>query len=70
MRERATFDSMDEDRAARVKIDTYIAILKSRIPAMEHGALESRLEELLNDSNADVDDVILTLGEEFDPHKR
>jgi hypothetical protein len=60
----------DENREARAKIDQYVADLKSKVPAMEHGALESRLEELLNDSSADEDDVILTLGEEFDPHKK
>jgi hypothetical protein len=41
--------------------------LKSKIPATEHGALESRLEELLNDSSADPDDVISILRKEFDP---
>ena len=34
---------------------------------MEHGALESRVEELLNDPSADSDDVILILLQEFDP---
>ena len=52
---------------ARFRIDQYVAALKAKIPAMEHGALESRLEELLNDPSADEDDVMLTLGEEFDP---
>jgi hypothetical protein len=46
-------------------IDEYVATLKSKIPAMEHGALDSRLEELLNDSSADESDVISILGQEF-----
>lgn len=60
---------LDENPGARAKIDEYVDGLKSKVPAMEHAALESRLEELLNDSNADEDDVIRTLGDEFDPHK-
>ena len=36
-------------------------------PPMEHGALDSRVEELLNDPSADSDDVILILLQEFDP---
>jgi len=38
---------------------------------MEHGALDSRVEELINDPSADADDVILILLQEFDPeHNR
>jgi hypothetical protein len=48
-------------------IDEYIAQLKLKIPPMEHGALESRLEELLNDSSDTPDEVISILAEEFDP---
>jgi hypothetical protein len=51
----------------RARIDECVAQLRSIIPLPEHGALDSRLEELLNDSNADPDDVILILREEFDP---
>jgi hypothetical protein len=48
-----------------------VAKLKSTIPLLEHAALDSRLEELLNDSSADPDDVILILRQEFDPqHKQ
>jgi hypothetical protein len=50
-------------------IDEYVATLKSKIPQMEHGALDSRLEELLNDPNADENDVISILGQEFDPQQ-
>ena len=48
-------------------VDEYVATLKSKIPAMEHGALDSRAEELLNDPTADEDDVISILGQEFNP---
>ena len=48
-------------------IDQFIASLKSKIPQMEHAALDSRLEELLNDPNADEDDVIAILSQEFNP---
>jgi hypothetical protein len=59
---------MPEERPdAGSLIDEYVAKLKSRIPQAEHGALESRLEGLLNDPSADEDDVISILGEEFDP---
>ena len=62
---------MTEERPdAQAQIDECVAKLKSKIPPMEHGALESRLEELLNDPSADADDVILILRQEFDPdHK-
>ncbi len=56
---------MDEDRLKAV--NDAVAELKTKIPAAEHGALESRLEELRNDSSADEDDVISILREEFVP---
>jgi hypothetical protein len=55
----------EEQPDASVAIDEYIESLKSRIPASEHGALDSRLEELLNDPNADEGDVIAILQQEF-----
>ena len=63
---------MAEERSdARSRIDAAVAKLKSTIPLLEHAALDSRLEELLNDSSADRDDVILILRQEFDPqHKQ
>jgi hypothetical protein len=67
-RDQCYAQSMPEERnnpASRV--DEYIAELKARIPPMEHGAVDSRLEELLNDSSADQDDVIAILHREFDP---
>jgi hypothetical protein len=57
----------EEFSDARAPIDEYVARLKSTIPREDHGALDSRLEELLNDPSADPDDVILILGQEFDP---
>ena len=52
---------------AQAQIDECVAQLKSKIPPMEHGALDSRLEALLNDSSATPDEVVLILLEEFDP---
>ena len=49
------------------QIDECVARLKSKIPEIDHGALDSRVEELLNDPSADADDVVLILLEEFDP---
>jgi hypothetical protein len=56
-----------ENPDAQSKIDDCVAKLKSKIPHVEHGALDSRLEELLNDPSADADDVIEILQQEFDP---
>ena len=58
-------DMAEERPEPRSTVDEYVATLKSKIPTMEHGALESRVEELLNDPSADEDDVISILGEEF-----
>lgn len=52
------------------QIDQAVTRLKAAIPAMEHGAIDSRLEELLNDSNADAGDVISILYQEFNSPKR
>lgn len=61
---------MEERLDSRAPIDEYVARLKSVIPVAEHGALESRLDELLNDPSADADDIISILGEEFDPQRQ
>jgi hypothetical protein len=64
---------MKEDRSkvglpeVRSGIDECVAKLKSTIPPQEHGALDSRLEELLNDSSADEKDIISILQQEFNP---
>jgi len=52
---------------ADARINECVARLKSKIPPMEHGALDSRVEALLNDSSATVDEVISILLQEFDP---
>jgi hypothetical protein len=44
-----------------------VAILKAKIPPEDHGALDSRLEELINDPSTDDGDVITILRAEFDP---
>ena len=56
---------MEEQPGAGMEIDEYIESLKARIPESEHGALDSRLEELLNDPSADDGDVIAILHQEF-----
>lgn len=65
--EEITMNLAENGKDARRRIDECVAELKLAIPPAEHGALDSRLEELLNDSNADADDVILILRQEFDP---
>jgi len=57
----------EEHPDAQSEIDECVAKLKSKIPSLEHNALDSRVEELLNDPSADADDVILILRQEFDP---
>ena len=44
-----------------------VRILKSKIPAADHAALESRVQELMNDPSTDDDDVIDIVRMEFDP---
>jgi hypothetical protein len=41
--------------------------LKAKIPPADHAALESRMHALINDPDADDNDVIAILREEFDP---
>ncbi len=60
----------EEDADAQARIDESVARLKSIIPPMEHGALDSRLEALLNDSSATADEVIEILVQEFDPQQK
>jgi hypothetical protein len=57
---------MAEERPEpRSTVDEYVATLKSKMPTMEHGAVDSRVEELLNDPTADENDVISILDQEF-----
>ncbi len=59
---------MTEEHAdAESRIYECVATLKLKIPPMEHGALDSRVEALLNDSSATTDEVIEILLQEFDP---
>jgi hypothetical protein len=52
------------------KVVAYLTELKTLMPEAEHGALESRMAELLNDASADDFDVISMLSQEFDPQTR
>jgi hypothetical protein len=60
-------DMAEERPDARSTIDEYVGHLKSIVPPLEHGALDSRLEELLNDPSASEEDVISILHQEFNP---
>ena len=44
-----------------------VRLLKSKIPPADHAALDSRVQELMNDPNTDDDDVISILRLEFEP---
>lgn len=59
----------DERANTDPEISQCLAELKAKIPAVEHGALESRLQALINDPDTDDDDVIAILREEFDPER-
>jgi hypothetical protein len=61
---------MEESPGQRSQIDACVAMLKSKIPPMEHGALDSRMEALLNDSSASADEVVEILLQEFDPEQK
>ncbi len=49
------------------KVDECLQALKSKIPAADHAALESRFHALVNDPDADDDDIISILRQEFNP---
>ncbi len=51
------------------KITRCVNELKSKIPAADHAALESRLQALINDPETDGDDVISILRTEFAPER-
>ena len=57
------------DRGANTdpKIDACLQELKLKVPAADHGALESRLQALINDPDTDDNEVIWILRREFDP---
>jgi len=47
-------------------VDEYIRHLKSKIPPEDHAALDSRVQDLLDDANADAQDVVEALRREFE----
>ncbi len=51
------------------KIDQCMEELKARIPPEDHAALESRMHALINDPDADDDDIVSILRQEFDPEQ-
>jgi hypothetical protein len=57
----------DEHASTDPEISECIRILKSKIPLSDHGTLDSRAQELMNDPSTDDDDVIAILRSEFDP---
>jgi hypothetical protein len=57
----------DPDANTNPKIDECLKQLKMKIPLDDHAALESRLHALINDPDADDDDVISILRQEFNP---
>jgi hypothetical protein len=59
----------DEHANADLEISESVRILKLKVPASDHAALESRLQELMNDPSTDDHDVISILRSEFDPEE-
>ena len=57
----------DEHANTDSEITEVVRILKLKIPASDHGAIDSRLEALINDPSTDDHDVITILRAEFDP---
>jgi hypothetical protein len=57
----------DEHANTDPEITESVRLLKLKIPPADHAALESRLQDLMNDPSTDDDDVIAILRDEFDP---
>ena len=57
----------DEHANTDSEITEAVRILKSKTPASDHPAIDSRLQELINDPSTDDDHVISILRDEFDP---
>jgi hypothetical protein len=57
----------DESANTDAAITQCVAELKNKIPPPDHGALESRVQALINDPETDNDDVVTILRQEFDP---
>jgi hypothetical protein len=56
----------DEHANTDVEITDCVRLFKLKIPASDHAALDSRVQELMNDPSTDDDDVISILRNEFD----
>jgi hypothetical protein len=63
----SSFQMANEHANTDSEIDEVVRILKLKIPPSDHAALDSRLQELMNDPSTDYDDVISILRDEFDP---
>jgi hypothetical protein len=57
----------DERANTDLAITEAVRILKLNIPPSDHAALDSRVQDLINDPSTDDDDVISILRSEFDP---
>ena len=57
----------DEHANTDSAINDAVSLLKSKIPPADHAALESRVQDLINDPETDDADVISILRQEFDP---
>lgn len=57
----------DEHANTDTAIVETVRMLKSKIPAADHAALDSRVQDLMNDPSTDDNDVISILRSEFDP---
>ena len=56
-----------ENTSTHPTIEQCLVELKAKIPPADHAALESRMHALMNDPDADDNDVIAILRQEFDP---
>jgi hypothetical protein len=57
----------DEHANTDPSIDAVVRELKSKIPASDHAALDSRVQDLMNDPSTDDADVVSILRSEFTP---
>ena len=61
------FQMADEHASTDPAISEAVRILKLKIPASDHAAIDSRVQALMNDPETDDNDVISILRSEFDP---
>jgi hypothetical protein len=57
----------DEHANTDSAIADTVRMLKAKVPRADHAALDSRVQELINDPSTDDLDVISILRTEFDP---